>query len=197
MERILIRGTLNITQLVGRNGIFNATELTTKIGKFKIRHSSLEQFEPGSYHGEFELMEIYQRSGFSNGTVWVNQCAALNWDLLAELILEENDQDLPGQHMSVPMNECEDEQAVDVIQIAENIEVVGQSTLSLDGLEYEDFGEELVINEQQVKLMIQRNSPLIKIDASISDRLLIASMRTLLKEAGYKFEIKTQSWIVE
>jgi Protein of unknown function (DUF3275) len=64
---ISLPGTMQLQRHHGRRGQFSTAELTTLIGLFKLKSQLLDQFDPGSYTGNFLIERIYTAS-----TVWRN-----------------------------------------------------------------------------------------------------------------------------
>ena len=58
MSAIRVRGSLVVERKSGRRGNFNVGELTTAIGIFDVKDTVIEQFEPGSYTGDFLIRSI-------------------------------------------------------------------------------------------------------------------------------------------
>ena len=55
----IITGTLAIREIHGRNGAFMVGTLNTQIGSFAVKDPLLDQYDEGTYDGEFEIDSIY------------------------------------------------------------------------------------------------------------------------------------------
>lgn len=56
---IKLSGTLTLRIINGRNGAFRVGRLLTTIGEFAVKDAVLDQYEEGSYEGEFGVTKIY------------------------------------------------------------------------------------------------------------------------------------------
>lgn len=83
---IKIPGTLEVKTIRGGNGDFNVGELQTAIGEFKIKDKILEQFQSGSYPGEFLISKIYPHSYTWYGKITIEIRA-----MLADVMLDSDD----------------------------------------------------------------------------------------------------------
>ena len=80
---ISIPGTLQVIRRTGKNGDFSVGELITDIGRFRVKHKVLDEFEQGSCKGVFVITEVFNViSTTKSGQIWGNLCADLDWDFL-------------------------------------------------------------------------------------------------------------------
>ena len=87
---VRVRGTINIQRKSGRRGDFNIGDLSTEIGTFEVKDALIEQFEPGTYSGEFIIQWIEPDSFSWRGRVFVKNRATL-----VEILVDEADEGAP------------------------------------------------------------------------------------------------------
>jgi len=63
---IKLSGSVQIREIKGRNGPFMVGNLLTEIGEFAVKRG-IEEFDPGSYEGEFTISKIYPASFHAGG----------------------------------------------------------------------------------------------------------------------------------
>lgn len=55
---VTTKGHMSVNAIKGRNGHFNVATLRADIGDFIVRYEGLDQYEPGTYEGEFIIRDI-------------------------------------------------------------------------------------------------------------------------------------------
>lgn len=55
---IKLSGKVTVRSILGRNGTFNVGRLMTDIGEF-VAKRGIEEFDPGTYEGDFAISRIY------------------------------------------------------------------------------------------------------------------------------------------
>lgn len=71
-------GTLNIKKIHGQYGWFAVGSIETPIGQFKVKQSELDQYDQGSYEGNFTISNISARaSNFGTGALILETVANL------------------------------------------------------------------------------------------------------------------------
>ncbi len=81
---VTVPGTINIRSVPGRFGTFNVGTLDCDLGSFAVKDASIEEFEPGVYHGDFVIEKIKPTSYLSGGRLVVEVRATLRDILLAD-----------------------------------------------------------------------------------------------------------------
>lgn len=81
---VTVPGTINIRSVSGRFGDFNVGTLECDLGKFSVKDPSIEEFDPGIYHGDFIIDKIELSSYISGGRMVVEMRATLLEILLSE-----------------------------------------------------------------------------------------------------------------
>lgn len=59
---IRLQGSLLVRKIKGRNGPFCVADLVTDVGEFKVKDALLDQFDEGTYQGEFFVSEFFLAS---------------------------------------------------------------------------------------------------------------------------------------
>lgn len=181
---ISIPGTLNVVERSGRNGIFMVAELQTEIGSFDLKHRVLEQFSEGAYEGIFIITRIFNQAvTWRNGT-WTKLCADLDWEALR--IMAQSDE--VGTSDSLAMAQIMAEAEEDPKQEAAPAAVVPPRQVEAQA------DDAAVYDLDTLTVLIMDGVPRIRLDATLEDRRLFTELRNALKNAGYRFDGKTQSW---
>ena len=56
---ITVSGSLSVKTISGRHGDFNVGRLLTEIGEFSVKDTLLDQYDEGTYQGEFGINRIF------------------------------------------------------------------------------------------------------------------------------------------
>lgn len=175
---IRVRGTIVITRKGGRRGDFNIGDLSTEIGEFEVKDSLIEEFEPGKYTGEFIISWIEPDSFSWRGRVFVKVHATL-----AEMLIDEAEE---GGMPPAPPPEPDPMEATAGAPSATAVEPPARPPDALDP-DRKLFGPEIYA------LLLQRET--IKLDPT-TERQLFRQQRDRLKDLGYSFDAKPQTWVV-
>lgn len=207
---IKIPGTLEVKTIRGGNGDFNVGELQTAIGEFKIKDKILEQFQSGSYPGEFLISKIYPHSYTWYGKITIEIRA-----MLADVMLDSDDPgdsetatqatepDPADEERSSPSIATQSEAATPKVLSAEEappppaasapFATAEQPTAS--SVPFED-SELLEVFGAELTELIKARQP-VKLDPSV-DRALFRSQRDWLgKRLNYCFRAASQTWHVK
>jgi len=196
MQMIQIEGRLTIKSMKGSRGTFCVGELVTDIGTFKVKDQVLDQYEEGTFHGNFMLSQVYLVSYMYFGRFNVEMRAKIS-----EMTLEEADGRLvkPTASQSFdpdPLDEKSSAQeaggaaAHDTDTQAKMAPGSSVSIPAIDSASTDDrdlFGSE-------IHALIERGEP-IKLDPTI-DRAVFRVQRDRLKQKGYSFEPTLQQWLM-
>jgi hypothetical protein len=201
MESLMIRteGTLLVKKIKqSRNGPFCVADLLTDFGEFKVKDSLLDQFAEGEYRGVLWISEIYlaQYVSFGRG---VTELRARLHDLQVDTESRLS-QKSSGESEPDPIDERPpvraDSKATDnakakpaklsVSRKDAGTATPDPTTQNEDAAERELFGDEIcqfVVDRQPIKL-----------DPTIDDRARFRAQTQKLRQIGYQFDAKTQSW---
>ena len=169
----IVTGTLGIREIVGRNGPFKVGTLNTPIGKFAVKDPILDQYEPGSYEGEFEIDAIYQ-GHYIAGDRSVTEIRAKLGNI--------NIADINEKEPEPPVIEPDpiDDKPEPVKQKTEKDKTDNGSKKDKDD-DASLFGLLIPLGES------------VKLDPSV-DRKLLRAQIDRLQELGYEFDAKCQTW---
>ncbi len=183
---ISIPGTLNVVERSGRNGIFMVAELQTEIGSFDLKHRVLEQFSEGAYEGIFIITRIFNQAvTWRNGT-WTKLCADLDWEALR--IMAQSDEVGTSDSLAMAQIMAEAEAEEEPKQETAPAAVVPPRQVEAQA------DDAAVYDLDTLTVLIMDGVPRIRLDATLEDRRLFTELRNALKNAGYRFDGKTQSW---
>jgi hypothetical protein len=101
---ISVPGTINIAERHGRFGTFNVGTLECSIGSFTVKDSSIEEFEPGIYHGDFVIEKIKPLSYLAGSRLVVEVRATLS-----AILLSGDSEPLPNDYESLERDPIEED----------------------------------------------------------------------------------------
>ena len=183
---ISIPGTLNVIERQGRKGAFMVAELQTEIGSFDLKHRVLEQFSEGAYEGIFIITRIFNQAvSWKNGT-WTKLCADLDWEALRIMAQSDEVGTSDSLAMAQIMSEAEAEEEPKQETAPAAVVPPRQVEAQAD--------DAAVYDLDTLTVLIMDGVPRIRLDATLEDRRLFTELRNALKNAGYRFDGKTQSW---
>ena len=183
---ISIAGTLNVIERQGRKGAFMVAELQTEIGSFDLKHRVLEQFSEGAYEGIFIITRIFNQAvSWKNGT-WTKLCADLDWEALR--IMAQSDEVGTSDSLAMAQIMAEAEAEEEPKQETAPAAVVPPRQVEAQA------DDAAVYDLDTLTVLIMDGVPRIRLDATLEDRRLFTELRNALKNAGYRFDGKTQSW---
>ncbi len=176
---ISVPGTINIRTVHGRFGAFNTATLECSIGTFTVKDSSIEEYDEGSYVGNFVIENIRPHSYFTAGRVAVEVRAKLN-----AIILSKNVEPQPV----APENFEQDPIEEDFAQGSYD----GPSHETLSSVEALELGDD-AFAEKLFGILYPLGN-VIKLDATIN-RTVFRQQREYLKDMGYHFVASEQHWV--
>ena len=178
---IAINGTLNIMERHGSRGAFNVAELDTDIGAFNVKHPVLDQFDPGSFSGQFIITKIYNKPNQWRGQVFINLYADLDWAALEILAESDNPECSETLQMQGAMEQVLDEHPPEPEP--------EQQTPNSQG------GAVIAESEDDIHLFIAEQYEVIKFgDCVQADRQLLSELKNILRQNGYRPHLQTQTW---
>ena len=176
---INIAGSLQVIVRSGRNGDFTVGELSTEIGKFRIKNPVLDEFEAGSYEGVFLITRIFNITNVTTtGQVWVSLCADLDWEALKIMNQSET---------------VESETLETVAMIEEVVETQPEPENSEQETTHDD---DLISDLDALQALLDANADEIKLDSTLTDRDLFRQLREAIKATEkYRFMANGQKWV--
>lgn len=197
---ISVRGTVVISRKSGKRGAFNVGELSTEIGNFEVKDACIEEFDEGRYTGTFVINWIECESFAWKGKVFVKTRAQL-----AEVLIDEGeagvapepaqppvadpiDGKLDAKSDAAPTDRPEPEAGAPLAPAPRAAVAKSEQESQPSGGASDDaalFGLDLfeLVREHQA----------LKLDPTV-DRVLFRAQRDRLKDLGYGFDPKTQTW---
>ena len=175
---INIAGSLQVIVRSGRNGDFTVGELSTEIGKFRIKNPVLDEFEAGSYEGVFLITRIFNITNVTTtGQVWVSLCADLDWEALKIMNQSET---------------VESETLETVAMIEEVVETQPEPVSEQESTHDDD----LISDLDALQALLDANADEIKLDSTLTDRDLFRQLREAIKATEkYRFMANGQKWV--
>ncbi len=190
-----MHGKLLVKIVNGSRGPFAVGDLSTSIGDFKVKSAVLDQFEEGSYDGEFLVTRIYPRSYFFKGRTVTEISADISEVFLdtADERTVQRDQEEPDpidlESPEAPAGQNDKPVVTKTAKLTPKPVVgAGLVTVTIVANDAKLFGDEL-------RALIAAKST-VKLDSTV-DRALFRQQRDRLKALGYKFAARSQDWSIE
>ena len=200
---IRVRGTITIQRKTSSRGAFNIGDLVTEIGEFEVKDSLIEEFEPGKYTGDFLIKWIAPDSFSWRGRVFVKNRATLD-----EILIDDADESAPSpaappepdpiemaasaQAKSSNKEQSDTAQAAPVVVTVEAAAASPQSDTPSAASATSTTGDAALFGTEIFEFVQARE--VVKLDATI-DREKFRQQRDRLKELGYRFDAKPQTWV--
>ncbi|CAD5366586.1 conserved hypothetical protein [Rubrivivax sp. A210] len=188
---IFVRGTITIQRKTGARGAFSIGDLATEIGEFEVKDPLIEEFEPGKYTGAFLIKWIAPDSFTWRGRVFVKNRATLE-----EILIDVADEgaDAPSTPPEPdPLDHAPEPAKPAGMPVPEIVpELVGGNGR---GDQSQAASADLVLFGEELIGLVQSLAP-IKLDPTV-DRQRFREQRDRLKELGYAFDAKAQTWSIK
>ena len=214
---VIVTGTLMIRDIPKRaGGSFKVGKLSTHIGQFEVKNPELDQYEAGTYSGNFCIDKIYPSHYVAGGKIVIEMRAVLSCFVLAGF-----DEDTGEVENSIEVDPVDEETptvtvtpVATVVEAAEDVAPASgdaapvadddASASDNDAADTDDtkavmsVEEERVFREQQMdKDTFGEFYPLdaeVKLDVTVG-RTKLRAQCDRLKSLGYKFVAARQVWI--
>lgn len=203
----LSEGKITIKAIHGAHGRFCVGELTIPEGFLKVKDSLLDQFEPGTYSGKFDIGGIGVQSYAHSGRVVTELRARLN----AMYIDEVGDDDAGEGHATPPQSEpdpaaeedappqpgtvCVEAPPADPVPGASESSAVAEDGAGAM-IETEFMNEteraQLATLGQEIYAQVLARAA-VKLDPTVG-RVHLREQAAMLKALGYRFDGKSQTW---
>ncbi len=171
---VTVKGRMVVNVIDGRNGQFSVATLYSEIGDFVVRYEGLDQYNAGTYEGEFVIRDLDVRiRAFGVGKI-IEPVAYLQ-----DLVLDNADE---GLQETIP----------DAIPDPADDEPKPRSKASL-GLESKAHGD---YSHDELKQLFGKIWPLdeqVKLDPTVG-RAIFRAQKEHLKSVGYMFDPTDQVW---
>lgn len=196
---IRTEGTLLVKKIKqSRNGPFCVADLVTDFGEFKVKDSLLDQFAEGEYRGMVWISEIYlaQYVSFGRG---VTELRARLHDIQVDTesslpAKSANDSEPDPLDESPPLRVLPDTAGDSAKTKPLKLRVARKSagTTTDAGAAQDDAAEHAMFGDEIYQQIVDRQP--IKLDPTIDDRARFRAQTQRLRQIGYQFDAKTQTW---
>ncbi|MEE9493028.1 MAG: DUF3275 family protein [Gammaproteobacteria bacterium] len=173
---IKVTGNLTVRTINGRNGEFSVGRLITELGEFSVKDTLLDQYEEGSYEGEFGIGRIFPSHYLAGSRLVVEIRAVIEAVALAGI-----DYGVEPETPEVEHDPIHDKTETPVPVPVETEAKEAAELVTRDDDIAELFGILWPIGEKVV------------LDPTV-DRALFRRQRDYLKDNGYSFQPIGQSW---
>ena len=193
---ISLPGTLRIKRINGSNGPFCVGDLETEIGEFRVKDAVLDQFDEGTYAGQFWITQIFPWSYTAYGRMVIEIRARL-----ADLQIEGQRRNGGNKEIEEPdpVKETPSAAPAPALPQAAPEEAAGQSEqqagAQTDPAEHDSAASDdpdLALFGAELYASVQAGQA-VKLDPTI-DRIQFRGQRDRLKALHYKFDAGSQSW---
>ena len=193
---ISLPGTLRIKRINGSNGPFCVGDLETEIGEFRVKDAVLDQFDEGTYAGQFWITQIFPWSYTAYGRMVIEIRARL-----ADLQIEGQRRNGGNKEIEEPdpVKETPSAAPAPALPQASPEEAAGQSEqqagAQTDPAEHDSAASDdpdLALFGAELYASVQAGQA-VKLDPTI-DRIQFRGQRDRLKALHYKFDAGSQSW---
>jgi hypothetical protein len=196
---IRITGRLIVKRVKSRNGPFNVADLLTDVGEFKVKDSVLDQFKEGAYQGTFWIAEIYLLPYISFGrsiTELRVRLHDLQLDSDAAPVTQDDNDSEPDPIEETPPTRVErasDKPAASDtrLQVPSKFVVRAKRGEAAAGTADAGVVSDL-FSDDITALLCSRKT--VKLDPTIDDRARFRAQTARLRDLGYEFDPKTQTW---
>ncbi len=180
-----VNGRMTVNTIDGRFGQFNIATLYCDIGDFVVRYSSLDEFNAGTYEGEFFISKIDLRTrDFGVGKI-IEPIAYL--DGLNLFDADEGCTEEIAEAIIDPL--IEEEESLETKD-----EIVTVLPAMNQGDEFSSDSNDTDIEFKQLFGELWPLEEMLKLDPTVG-RAIFRDQRDYLKLNGYVFNPKDQSWI--
>lgn len=178
---IVVSGSLTIREIFGRNGVFKVGRLLTQLGEFSVKDALLDQYDPGTYDGNFGIGRIYPSYYVAGGRIIVEVRASVE-----NMVLSGIDDQLPEETTFTEPDPVDTE-----IVTVEPVDTKPSSSES-DTQNADDNKSKLDSDTELFGSLIPLADS-VKLDPTVK-RTVLRVQCDRLKALGYKFQPATQTW---
>lgn len=196
---VIVPGTLMIRDIPKRaGGSFKVGKLSTQIGQFEVKNPELDQYEPGTYTGNFCIDKIYPSHYVAGGKIVIEMRAVLSCFVLAGFDEETSEAEpleidpaeeeaataTPEPAESQPETPAADASADADAPVPDNLPVMTleqEKAFREEQMDRDTFGELYPLGQE------------VKLDPTIA-RPKLRAQCDRLKTLGYRFVAARQVW---
>lgn len=190
---IALAAKLVIRSITGRNGRFNVGRLITDIGEFTVKDELFEEFDEGTYRGQFNVAQVYPASYVANSRMVVEVRARVVSFTIDEgeagAVDEQMEKDPLDEQTPAPALTPADAPATTTAEASvEPAPATPAEPVS---------GADVEGDDAELSALFGTLWPLgdvVQLDPTVG-RDKFRNQRDALKERGYRFEPKEQKWV--
>ena len=179
---IVVSGSLTIREIFGRNGPFKVGQLITQLGDFSVKDALLDQYEPGTYEGNFGIGRIYPSYYMAGGRIIVEVRASVE-----NMVLSGIDDQLPEETTFTEPDPVDTEMVT-----VEPTDTKPSSDAESDPQNATGDKSE-IDSDAELFGSLMPLSDSVKLDPTVK-RTVLRVQCDRLKALGYKFQPATQTW---
>lgn len=177
---ITLSGNLSIREISGRNGVFRVGKLICELGEFAIKSSLIEEFDQGTYRGQFGISRIFPTTYAVGNRITCEVRAELN-----NIDLETVDQALPDE-LPTERDPLEEETARTAAQPATPEAPVASSKVDTNASD--NTGAEKLFG------LVWPLGNIVKLDPTVG-RALLREQVVYLKANSYRYQPHETHWL--
>ncbi|MFT3819825.1 MAG: DUF3275 family protein [Rubrivivax sp.] len=182
---VRVSGTITIQRRSGARGAFSIGDLASEIGLFEVKDALIEEFEPGKYTGEFLISWIAPDAFVWRGRVITKQRATLE-----AMFIDSADDRAPAP--SAPP----EPDPIDQAHASKSAPPTEHAAPDLPA-QVASAQAQLPADEQllgaELAALVDAREP-VKLDPTV-DRQQFRLQRDCLKDLGYRFDARLQTWL--
>ena len=178
---ITLSGNLSIREISGKHGVFRVGKLQCELGEFAIKSSLIEEFDQGTYRGQFGISRIYPTTYAVGNRITCEVRAELS-----NLLLDTIDQALPDD---VP-NER------DPIEEETGLTVTPQSAPDATTTPVEaSASDSVTTTAEKLFGLVWPLGNVVKLDPTVG-RALLREQVAYLKANHYRYQPRVTHWLL-
>lgn len=193
------QGKITIKEIHGAHGRFCVGDLLIPEGQLKVKDSVLDQFEPGSYSGKFDIGSVGVQSYTHMGRVVTELRAHLNAIYIDEAKEGEADTHVPAEPdpaeddpppaLQVPAASDEEPPPA----AAGSDEAAPTAVIESEFMSDAERAQLAALGSENYALVLARAA--VKLDPTVG-RVQLRAQAAALKQLGYRFDGQSQTWHV-
>lgn len=190
-------GRLSVKTIHGRNGPFNVGRLATSLGEFTVKDPQLDQFSEGVFEGEFLVEQIRPASYIAGGRMVVEVRAKVGEMLLSDdgvLVTPSSEPHFDSAEVD-PLEEPTQSGQLPAEPPGEPSPVAPVTSEKSEESGQLSQGPDMQDPDAALFGHLWPIANTVKLDPTI-DRGLFRQQCQRLKELGYQFQGRTQTWLL-
>jgi len=188
---IVVSGSLTIREIFGRHGAFKVGRLLTQLGEFSVKDALLDQYDPGTYEGNFGIGRIYPSYYVAGGRIVVEVRASIE-----NMVLSGIDDQLPEEPAFTEPDPMDTEpvHTDDCPTLDDHSKLSGSKADDFnDDSQDADDPESELDSDTALFGSLMPLADSVKLDPTVK-RTVLRVQCDRLKALGYKFQPANQTW---